>query len=216
MSTLSRGELRGKVLRYLNKTARLPGFYSEPKVNDAIQEALNYIAVEMFLAGEGWLQKYLYFNTEGGQTSVDLPGNVALVREVRYKIADVYYAMPYDDQEGGFSYIGTGVQQAFGYKYRILGRQLVFDPPLSEGGERYLQIEADYYPTILLDDNELIDQQFDAACQEFLKYKTCSILAGSIEKEMISWTQLEGQWEAKMQAVVTRRTLASTPIREFL
>lgn len=213
---LSRGELRGKVLRYLNKTPDLPGYYSEAKVNDAISEALNYIAVEMFLAGEGWLQKYLYFNTEGGQTSVDLPGNIALIREVRYKVSDVWYSLPYDDQEGGFSYIGTGVQQAFGYKYRILGRQVVFDPPLSEGGERFLQIEADYYPSVLLDDNELIDPQFDAACCEFLKYKVCSILSGSIEKEFIAWAKIEAEWEAKMQAIVTRRTLASTPIREFL
>ncbi len=213
---LSRGELRGKVLRFLNKTPDLPGFYSEAKVNDAIQESLNYIAVEMFLAGEGWMQKYIYRDTQAGQTSVDIPGNVALIREVRYKVSDVYYSLPYNDQEGGFSYIGTGVQQAFGYCYRILGRQIIFDPPLADGGERFLQIECDYYPTILLDDNEIIDPQFDAACTEFMKYKVCSILSGSIEKEMIAWAKIEAEWEAKMQAVVTRRTLSSTPIREFL
>lgn len=213
---LSRGELRGRVLRFLNKTPSLPGYYDVNKMNDAIQESLNYIAVEMFLAGEGWLQKYLFLDTVGGQTSIDLPGNVALIREVRYKISDVYYSIPYDDQEGGFSYIGTGVQQAFGYKYRLLGRQLVFDPPLSEGGERFLQIECDYYPSVLLDDNELIDPQFDAACCEFLKYKVASILSASIEKDFIAWAKIEAEWETKMQAIVTRRTLASTPIREFL
>ncbi len=213
---LSRGELRGRVLRFLNKSPDLPGYYDTNKVNDAIQEALNYISVEMFLAGEGWLQKYLYFDTTAGQTSVDIPGNVALIREVRYRVSDVYYSLPYDDQEGGFSYIGTGVQQAFGYRYRILGRQIVFDPPLSEGGERFLQIEADYYPTVLLDDSEIIDPQFDAACCEFLKYKVCSILSASIEKEFIAWATIEAEWEAKMQAIVTRRTLSSVPIREFL
>lgn len=211
---LSRGELRGRVLRFLNKTPSLPGYYSEEKVNDAIQEALNYIAVEMFLAGEGWNTKYIYFDTIGGQTSVDIPGNVALIREVRYRVADVYAAIPYDDQEGGFSYIGTGVQQAFGYRYRILGRQIVFDPPLSEGGYRYLQIEAVYYPPVLLDDNEIIDPQFDAACCEYLKYKVSSILASSIEKEFIAWAKEEAMWEEKMKAVITRRTLASVPIRE--
>lgn len=216
MVMLSRGELRGKVLRFLNKTPSLPGYYTEEKMNDAIQEALNYVAVEMFLAGEGWLQKYIYRDTQAGQTSIDIPGNVALIREVRYKVSDVYAALPYDDQEGGFSYIGTGVQQAFGYKYRILGRQIIFDPPLADGGERYLQIEADYYPSILLNDNEIIDPQFDAACCEFLKYKVASILSGSIEKEFIAWAKIEAEWEEKMKAVVTRRTLASTPIREFL
>lgn len=213
---ISRGELRGRVLRFLNKTSALPGYYDEQKVNDAIQEALNYVSVEMFLAGEGFLTKYLYFDTAGGQTSVDIPGNVALIREVRYKISDVWYSLPYDDQEGGFSYIGTGVQQAFGYKYRLLGRQIVFDPPLSEGGDRYLQLEVVYYPQTILDDSELIDPQFDAACCEFLKYKTASILAASIEKEMISWAKEEAGWEQKMRDVTTRRILSSTPIREFL
>lgn len=213
---LARGELRGQVLRFLNKKPELPGFYTEPKVNDAITEALNYIAVEMFLGGEGWLTKYLYFDTHSGITSVDLPGSVALIREVRYKISDVWYSIPYDDQEGGFSYIGTGVEQAFGYKYRLLGRQIVFDPPLSEGGERYLQVEAVYYPQVMLDDMEIIDPQFDAACCAFLKYKVCSILSSSIEKEFIAWAKIEAEWEAKMQAVVTRRTLSSVPIREFL
>ncbi len=213
---LSRGELRGKVLRFLNKTPDLPGYYTEEKMNDAITESLNYVAVEMFLAGEGWLTSYQYFNTVGGQTSVDIPGNIALIREVRYKISDVWYSIPYDDQEGGFSYIGTGVQQAFGYKYRLLGRQIVFDPPLSEGGERYLQVECVSYPSILLDDNEIIDPQFDAACCEFMKYKVASILSSSIEKEFIAWAKIEAEWESKMQAVVTRRTLSSVPIREFL
>jgi hypothetical protein len=213
---LARGELRGRVLRFLNKTPSLPGYYTEAKVNDAIQETLNYIAVEMFLAGEGWLQKYIFLDTQAGQTSVDLPGNVAMIREVRYKVSDVYYPLPYDDQESGFSYVGTGVQQAFGYRYRILGRQLIFDPPVSEGGERYLQIEADYYPSVLLDDYEIIDPQFDAACCEFMKYKVASILSSSIEKEMIAWAKIEAEWEEKMKAVITRRTLSSVPIREFL
>jgi hypothetical protein len=213
---LSRGELRGRVLRFLNKTPSLPGYYTEAKVNDAIQETLNYIAVEMFLAGEGWLTSYQFLDTQAGQTSVDLPGNVAMIREVRYKVSDVYYTLPYDDQEGGFSYIGTGVQQAFGYRYRILGRQIIFDPPVSEGGERYLQIECVSYPSILVDDNEVIDPQFDAACCEFMKYKVCSILSGSIEKEMIAWAKIEAEWEEKMKAVITRRTLSSVPIREFL
>lgn len=213
---LSRGELKGKIWRFLNKTSQLPGYYDDAKMNDAIQESLNYISVQMFLAAEGWLTKYLYFDTQDGQTSVDLPGNVALIREVRYKVSDVYYALPYNDQEGGFSYIGTGVQQAFGYAYRLLGRQIVFDPPLSDGGERFLQLEIVYYPTVMLDDNEIIDPQFDAACCEFLKYKCASILSASIEKEFLPWAKLEDQWEEKMKAVTTRRILSSTPIREFL
>lgn len=213
---LSRGELRGRVLRFLNKTPDLPGYYTEAKVNDAIQQALNYITVTMFMAGEGWQTSYKYFDTQAGQTSITLPGDVALIREVRYRVADVYAPMGYNDLEGGFSYIGTGVQQAFSYWYRLLGRQVVFDPPLSEGGDKYLQLEVVSYPSNILDDNQIIDPQFDAACCEFLLYKVASILSASIEKEFIPWAKLEAEWEQKMTDVITRRTLSSTPIREFL
>ena len=213
---LSRGELRGRVLRYLNKTPSHPGFYNEQKVNDAIQEALNFISVEMFLASEGWLTAYAYFDTVAGQTSVDLTGNIAMIREVRYKVSDVWYSIPYDDQESDFSGIGTGIQQPFASRYRLLGRQIVFDPPVAEGGTRYLQVEYVAYPTVLLDDNEIIDPQFDAACCEYLKYRVCSILSASIEKEFLPWAKQEQDWYDKMQAVITRRTLASVPIREFL
>lgn len=213
---ISRGELKGKVWRFLNKSPTQPGYYSDAKLNDAIQEALNFLAVEMFMGGEGWLTKYIFLDTVAGQTSITLPGNVALVRDIRYKLSNVYYSLPYDDQAGSFSYIGTGVQQAFGYRFRLLGRQIVFDPPVSTGGEKFLQIEATLYPSTLVDDNELIDPQFDAACIEWLKYKVCSILAASIEKDIITWADVEAGWYQKMLTVVNRRLLSSTAIREFL
>ena len=213
---LSRGELKGKVWRFLNKTSAFPGFYDDDKMNDAIQEALNFIAVEMFLGGEGWLTDFLYFDTEDGQTSMRLPGNVALIREVRYKVSDVWYPIMYNDASDGFSYIGTGVQQAFTYQYRLLGSNIVFDPPLSMGGEKYLQVEAVFYPSQLTDDQQLIDQQFNAACVEYLKYKVASIVAASVEKSYIAWADQEAAWYQKMQAVVVRRTMASQPIREYL
>lgn len=213
---ISRGELKGRIWRFLNKTAKNPGYYTSDRLDEAIQEALTFISVNMFLAGEGWNTKYIYLDTQSGQTSLDIPGNVALIRDVRYKISDVYYSIPYDDQEGAFSYIGTGVQQAFGYRFRILGRQFIFDPPLSEGGERYMQIEAVTYPSTLVDDNELVDPQYDEACCQYLKYKVASICAASIEKGVRTWDQEEAEWWQLMQSVLNRRLLSSTPIREFL
>ena len=96
---ISRGELKARVLRFLNKTDRVRGFYSDGKLDDAIQEALDYVAVEMFQAGEGWLTKPFYFDTVAGQVSVTLPANIALIREVRYKVGDTYYPMLFDQQE---------------------------------------------------------------------------------------------------------------------
>lgn len=214
--TISRGQLKGMVWRFLNKSERNPGYYTSEKLNDAIEEALTDIAVEMFLSGEGWLTKYIFLDTEGGQTSVDLPGNVAMIREVRYKSGDVYYPLLYNDQEREYSFIGTGITQDLGYRYRLLGRQIVFDPPLGTGGERFLQVECVYFPDSIVNDNELIDPQFDACAIQYLKYKVSSILAGSIEKSIIDWSSLEAEWKFKLKSILDRRILSSTTIREFL
>lgn len=214
--SISRGTLRGMILRYLNKTSDYTGFYDEEKVNDAIQEALDAVAVHMFLAGDGWLTKYIYLDTTAGQVSLDIPGNVAMIREVRYKINDIYYPLTYDDKNDSYSYIGSGQEQAFAFSFRLLGNQIIFDPPLAEGGARYLQIEAVYYPAQLIDENQVVDQQFDRSCINYVKYKACSVLAGSIEKSVRPWAQEESEWFALMQSVVTRRNLKSTRIQEFL
>lgn len=207
--------MRSLVLRYLNKTSDLSGFYAEAKVNDAIQEALDAIAIKMFMNTDGWFTKYIYLDTVGNQVSVDLPGNVALIGEVRYLIGDVYMPLMYDPQINDASYLGSSVEQAWGGRYRLLGRQIVFDPPMANGGERFLQIEATVYPALLLDDNQMIDSQFDRAMLNYCKYKVCSILAGSIEKNFRAWQQEESEWFAAMMAVVNRRTLKSVAITEF-
>ncbi len=213
--SLSRGELKGKVLRFLEKTAAHPGFYDDAKMNDAIQEALDYITVQMFMNTQGFFTKYIYLDTVGNQVSIDLPGNVALIGEVRYLIGDVYMPLMYDPQIADASYIGSSVEQAWGGRYRMLGRQIVFDPPMANGGDRFLQIEATVYPDILLDDQALIDPQFDRAMVNYCKYKVCSILAGSIEKDFRAWETEEQQWFDAMQQVVNRRTLKSVAITEF-
>jgi len=213
---ISKGELKGKVWRFLNKTERNPGFYTSEKMDDAIEEAMTCIAVDMFLAGEGWLTKYIFLDTAAGQTSIDVPGNVALIREVRYKRGDIYYPLIYNDQEKQGSYIGSGVTQSTGFSYRLLGKQIVFDPPIGEGGARFLQIECVYFPETVVGENELIDPQYDLVAVQYLKYKIASILASSIEKNIISWTGLEIEWNMKLKSILDRRVMSSTSIREFL
>lgn len=213
--SFSRGEMRGLVLRFLNKTSTRDGYYSQEKVNDAIQEALDLITVKMFMNTQGFFTKYIFLNTVGNQVALDLPGNIAMIGEVRYLIGDIYMPLLYDPQIGDASYIGSAVEQAWGGRYRLLGKQIVFDPPMANGGEKFLQIEGTFYPNILLDDSQEIDPQFDRAMLNFCKYKICSILAGSIEKDRRAWAQEEGEWFDAMMDVVNRRTLKSVAITEF-
>ena len=44
---VSRGDLKGKILRLLMKSSEYPGFYTDDRINDAIDETMDYIAAEM-------------------------------------------------------------------------------------------------------------------------------------------------------------------------
>jgi hypothetical protein len=215
---ISKGQLKGMIWRYLNKTADRPGFYTSDKLDDAIEEALISIAVAMFEAGEGWLTKYIYLDAETGQVSLDIPGNVALVREVRLgAIGGVYTPMVYDDRSRNTSYVGPAADYLGNTSvYRILGNQIIFDPPLSTGGEQVIQIEAVYLPKTIVDDDEVLDPQFGPVAIQYLKYRVCSILAGSIEKTSITWGGEERKWESQLTSILNRRVLTSTVIREFI
>lgn len=211
---ISRGQLKGKIWRYLGKTATQPGFYTSEKLDEAIDEALASIAVEMFMSGEGWLTSFQYFDTEDGQIELDLSGNVGLIRQVRYLFGDSYVPLAYDDQENRPTRVRSGTVQ-IAHRYRLMGNKLIFDPPLASGGEKTLQLEIVSYPKRLGSDGEIIDSQFDVCALEFIKYKVCSILAGSIEKTQITWSALEADWATRLSHVLTRRVLSSTGIRLF-
>lgn len=213
--TVTRATLRTKILRYLNKTSDYSGFYDTDKVSDAIEEALDYVAVNMFLAGEGWMTAVDYITTAAGDTSANFPTDSVMIREMRYKIGNVYVPLTYDDQTDSFYYgSDSGVEQ-IPCRIRFIGRTFVFDPPLAEGGTDYLQVESVKYPTAMTADTDEIDPQFDRACLNFVKYKACSILAGSIEKEYRPWAQEEGEWFEAMRFIVSRRNMKSTRIKEF-
>lgn len=213
---LSRGELRGRILRFLNKSSDYSGFYSTEKVNDAIQEALDAIAVHMFMAGEGWMVKIAYLDTADGQVSVDMPSDLALIKDLRYKYGDVYLPLTYDDQSDANSYAEGTTKQAVAGRYKLIGSQIVFDPPLASGGSRYLQIEGVYYPAVLKNDLQIIDPQFDNAMFHYAKYKCASILSSSLEKMARPWAQEESEWWTLMQTVLNTRNKKSTRIKEFL
>jgi hypothetical protein len=213
---ITRGELKGQILRFLNKTSEHRGFYDDTKINDAIQEAIDFLAVEMFQANEGWLLKIANFNTTAGQVTFDIPFSAAMLKEVRYLYGNYYGVMAYDDASNRSQVsIGSGERQ-FVSTYRVADNRLYFNPPLGEGGPNYLQIEYMTYPKILGDDMDYLESQFDPCMVNYLKYRACTILSASLEKPIVPWAGLENSWYQKMVTVVNRRNMQSIPIRNFM
>lgn len=212
---LSRGELKGQVLRLLMKTAQYPGFYTDALINDALQEAFDFVAVEMFIAGEGWTDKIAYYDTTAGQLAVPIRESMAMLREVRYLYGDIYIPMTYDTENSQKQYAETSGVRQYAYTYRIVDNQLFFNPCLAEGGTKYLQIEYTDFPKSLMSDDDQIEPQFNRAFTNFIKYRTASILAASVEKFVIPWQAIENSWYMKMKEVVVKRNLQATQVREF-
>lgn len=211
----TRGEIKGKVLRLLMKTAKYPGFYQPETIDDAIEEAMDFVATEMFEADEGWQKKNMYLDTTAGQISVDLPVSAALISGVSYRFGTTYVPMLYNQawQEEQFAN-DSGVRQ-WSYSYQVMNNALYFNPALAEGGTEYLMLTYMAYPKRLQDDTDFLESQFDNAMAHFIKYRTASILAASIEKFTVPWSGLEKSWYDKMVSIVNTRNQQSQPIREF-
>lgn len=215
MTAITRGALKGKILRLLMKTATQKGFYTDDRINDSIDEAMDFVATEFFIAGQGWSTKIMYFDTEDGQVSIDIPVSHAMIREMRYLIGTVYQPMGYDAADGAQQFSSDSGTRQFAFTYRIVDNAYYFNPPLAEGGTKFLQVEYNDYPKRMLDDTDFMESQFDNAMQHFIKYRSASILAAALERTIIPWADLESSWYRKMQAIIARRNMQSKPIREF-
>lgn len=213
---ITRGELKGQILRILNKSGATQGFYTDDKVNDAIEECLDFVATEMFLADEGWQTKIQYLATQEGQLSLDIPSHMSMIKEVRYLIGNMYQPMVYDDGSGRSSYApGTNMGTQWGAKYRVVDNAFYFDPPIADAAPNQLMVEYMAYPQRLQDDADFLEGHFDKAMLHFVKYRAASVLASSYGKAQKEWAGYESDWYQKMLAIVNRRNLQTTQITEF-
>lgn len=211
----TRGELKGRILRFLNKTGKHPGFYTPEKIDDAIEEAMDFVAVHMFQADEGWAKKVMFLDTEANQVSIDLPISAAMISEVRYRFGTEYIPLIYDTAQQQTQYAGDSGVTQWCYRYMIVDNAIYFNPIMAEGGEKYLMLTYQAYPKRVVSDADYIETQFENCFTHYIKYKACSILAGSIEKFARPWAQEEAQWEKKMIELVQQRNQQSQPIIEF-
>ncbi len=212
---ITRGEIKGKVLRLLMKTPAYPGPYTDDTINDALTEAMDFVATEMFEANEGWLTKMRTYDTLPNQVTFPIPEGVAMIQMVRYLVGNVYMPLQYDDQSQQPQYADAGGAVQFPYSYKIVDNAIYFNPPLADGGPDFLQLEQMEYAKELQDDTDFMDGQFDKSMQHFIKYRTASILGAGLEKYSMPWAGLEADWYKKMTEVIIKRNRQATPIRMF-
>jgi hypothetical protein len=211
----NRAQLAYQVYQRLNKSSATPGFYTEEKVNGALQEAMDYVGVKMMLADNGFLKKIQYLDVEANQITLPIPPHMDLIEEVRYLVGNVYIPLAYDSQWKVPQWSVDSGATNLPASYRIVDNKFYFNPPLGTGGTGYIQVEYQHYPMIMRNDTQQIDPQFDRAMIYYLTYRACSILASAMGSTVKPWSVEEDLWLNAMQQIVQNRNRQPKPITDF-
>ncbi len=211
----TRAQLAYQTYQRLNKSSATPGFYTEEKVHGALQEALDYVGVKMMLADNGFLKKLDYLDVTANQVTIPIPPHINMIEEVRYLVGNVYIPLAYDSQWKVPQWSPQSGATNLPASYRIVDNRFYFNPPLGVGGTNYIQIEYQSYPSIMRNDNQQIDPQFDRAMTYYLVYRACSILASAMGSTVKPWEVEETLWLNAMQQIVQNRNKQPIALSDF-
>lgn len=212
--SVTRASIKFEILTRLNKSAAYKGFYTDQKLNSVIQECLDYISTEMFLADEGWNHKIDFVDTTAGQVALPVLPHWAMIADVRYLLGDTYEPMTYDQAQTAAQVGPTSGLTNFPSTYRIVDNQLYFNPPIAVGGAKYLQVEYFAYPRRLQKDSDFLDSQFDRSMFWAIIYMSCAKLPGQMEQATQLSADADG-WMQRMRDIIAMRTRQSIPIQNF-
>ena len=208
-------DLETDILTILNRSSSNRGYYTQAKIHAAINEAIEDAAVMMQLANEGWLTKITLLDTTAGDTEVDVPTDMVLIRQVRYRVGNVYQPIYYDDStDQQQTHPDSGYQQ-FPSRYRIINNKFYFNPPLGTGGTEYLHVEYTSYPDELVSGTDEVNANFDKAFVQYVKWRAAFILYSTVSDEMPLWKTNVDRWEYKVLQIIEKRNHQTQYIREF-
>lgn len=214
--TTTIGELEGEVLEILQKSPGYSGFYTAKKVRMAIQECFDYVSSWMFDSETGnWLEDIIYKDTTAGDSVIPIDEDIAMIKVVRYKVNTLYVPLHYDKDDNSLQTSpGDGIEQ-YPSKYRLVGPNLYFNPPLAEGGSKYLQLEVTKFPQKFTGKSDAINPQFHRAFQHYIKYRTASALVAFKQSQAIPWARMELEWKERIVVLIGKRINAPGIIREY-
>ncbi len=211
---ITRSQIKYEIWSHLNKSVATKGFYTDAKVNSAIQQCLDSVSIQMMLADEGWNHKLQAITTVANQVSVPVPPDCAMILEVRYLLGLMYVPMGYDQQWGQSQWSQSSGATQYPGSYRLVDNTIYFNPPLTSGGVDFLQIEYAAYPPKLKKDSTALPGQFDRSMFWWTVFHSCVVLTTGI-KMSTDWPQQETFWWGQMLNLIGMRTRQCIPIAEF-
>jgi len=213
---ISRGQIKEKSRTILNRSAAVKGYYTDERMDQAIEEAMDLIAVEMFLAGEGWQTKYRTYTIDDGQLFLPIDPDITLINEVAVLVGDtVYVPMLYNELRGLTQAAPGAVSTIAPYTYQIVDNKIYFSTSIAGGGADFIRIKFTAYPDEIKNDSQPLPAHFDKAMQWLIIYRSATSAAQMAGKANTEWANTERLWYAKCIDVMNKRINQSRFIRDF-
>jgi len=209
------GEIESDVLHMLQKSPGYQGIYTEEKIKMAIQDSIDYIAVEQMLGDDSWNSKIVYLPVEEGKHSTPIPGYVGMIHEVRYKVVSEYLPLLYDTHAMAAQYTRDSGYTQYPSRYRIVDNEFYFNPIPSITADDAIQLEYHGYPERILESGQQLERNFDFAMRHYIKYRAASILASMTGREVKEWTKYEEQWQYRLNQLLNRRVKTTVYVKDF-
>lgn len=212
---ITRGEIKGELLSFLNKSPGYQGFYDDKKMDVVIQECIDYISSKMMFEANGWMVQLWHLTTVSNQVSLIIPPDVAVINHVRYLVGPVYQPMTYVDDDKMEQWSNQSGAVQYPGIYRILENRIYWNPACSVGGVNAIQIEGSAYPERLRNDDMFIQQRFNRGLIHYVKYRAASVLTSQFGKVNKEWQRYENEWYVEMEKLIGKRVNTVAYVKDF-
>jgi hypothetical protein len=213
---ISRGQLKAKIRTVLNRSSAVKGYNTDERMEQAIEEAMDLIATEMFLAGEGWQTKYRTYDINNNQLFLPIDPDITLINEVAILVGSVTYVPLLYDELRDVSQAAPGsISTIAPFSYQIVDNKIYFSTAIADGGTDFVRIKFTAYPDEIKNDVQPLPQHFDKAMQWYIIYKSASCAAKMVGKALPEWMDTENMWHGKIIDVMNKRNNQIRHIRNF-
>lgn len=212
---ITRAELSARILTLVNRDSTYYGNYTDTQINEAIHDCLTYVAAKMILSGDGWMRQKLYLNSVAGSQTVDIPSQVGMINNVRYRVDDRYVSLEYADGSDMDALVSASDFTGTPTSFSLLSNKIHFNVVPNQVGASYVMIECSLYPSKLALSGDVVDSQFDEAALNFVKWRAASQLVSQSGKAIPDWVRYEDEWGEILKQLIASRVESQPFIRDF-
>lgn len=209
-------EMRNKVLLVLKKDPSKPGAYSNARLDEAINEAIDFVTSKMMIAGEGFTNKIVFLDSVANQREIDLPLGVVLINQVHYKDGEAF--IPLTPSEGRGQIVtsaGSEKGQTYPNTYAVIDNKLFFDPPFGSSETGKIRMEGTFFPDSLVDTTDLLPQSMSRSAEHFIKYNAASVISSWSRNYNPPWSSIEARWYMSLETEINKRNNGLKFVRSF-